>query len=654
MSISLVLVTVVVGLVVGAGARAAARRLLGVPVGAVRSFVVGVAILSIASPTVQTVVVPAGLFGESEGQPVILVGVEVIALLMALALAWAFVAGVALLVAAEALVPTGSVRNPIRWIRDQLALRRRTRRYLQVTMIFARFGLQSMLRRDPRQDAGSPVGAALVGALNACGVTFVKFGQVLSTRGDVIPPALATELSALQTSASPESWESIDAVLTSDLGALRDQLDVESEPLAAASVAQVHRAVIRATGETVVVKVQRPGARESVRVDIDIVRRLGKRLEASALWAREMRVSALADGFGDALLEELDYGLEVANTLRLAAAVGDAVDVPRVHVELSTPNVIVMEFIAGTTLGRASARLDELERDHRDALARTLLQNVLRQVLVEGVFHADLHPGNVVLQTDGRLALLDLGSVGILDQQLRGVLLGMLTAFDAQDTESAATLLLQLVPPSDIDGYALRRDLGAAMTVVAGPDGLGPAGIARLLDVFRTHRLALPPHVAAALRTFATLQGCLEILAPGIDQMALIRESTTSIAAQVLSPDGLKSTAFSRSLTSLSVLERLPGQIGALSQQLVDGRLASTRRVGADLAAWGARAVGDVIGTLVAGVLVVAAVLLLGVQGGPMMTSTVPWTWYLAGVVALAGFSLILRVLFRVFAQPAD
>lgn len=652
MNAALVLGTILSGIVVALVARALARRLLGAPVGGVRAFVVGVVIFLAASPAANAVAVPAGLVDPVTKEPV--VGLGIGALLVVLAFGWAFALGVGVLVLAELLVPTGSVPNPLEWLREVLARRRRTRRYLRVTAIFARHGLRSLLRRDPRQASAADVGAALVGALNACGVTFVKLGQVLSTRGDLIPPALADELVQLQTSAAPEAWEAIERVVRDELGSRRDQVEIAPVPLAAASVAQVHRARIVATGEQVVVKVQRPGARESVRVDVDIVRRLGTRLEASAPWAREMRVAALADGFGDALLEELDYGLEVANTLRLASAVGDDVVVPRIHTDLSTAGVIVMEHIDGVTLGRAADRLAELDASDpgaRERLARTLLTSVLRQVLVEGVFHADLHPGNVVLRTDDRLALLDLGSVGILDRQLREILLGLLAAFDAQDNEAAATLLLQLVPPSEIDGYALRRDLGAAMTVVAGPGGLGPAGVARLFDVFRRHQLALPPHVAAALRTFASLQGCLETLAPGADQVALIRECTRAVAGGLVSPENLRATALSRSLATLAVVGRLPGRLDAVVTQVAGGELAASRRLRTEVAAWGDRALGDVVSTLVAGVLVIAAVMLLGVDGGPMMTSTVPWTWYLAASVGLVGAGLTLRVLFRQLAR---
>lgn len=637
------------GALVALVARWLAQRLLGAPVGAVRSLVVGIGLFLAISPVATMMAEAAQLMDPVTQES--RTSISVVLLLLGLAFGWAFALGVALLVFAEALAPSGSLRNPLEWLRDALARRRRTRRYLQVLTIFSRHGLRTLLRRGPSDVPTSELSTALIGALNASGVTFIKLGQVLSTRSDVIPPQLAADLSALQTSASPEPWDAIEKVLEAELGErMRTAFtSIDPEPLAAASVAQVHRAVLE-DGTAVVVKVQRPGARESVTVDVDIVGRLGARAEASAQWARDMGVASLATGFGKALLEELDYGLELANTQLLGAASRPPVSVPAVFPQLCTERVIVMEMVDGVTLGRASARLAELDEKARTALARHLLEAVLRQVLVVGVFHADLHPGNVVLRENGELALLDLGSVGVLDRQLRELILGLLASFDAQDNEAATTLLLQLVDDrTGINTQALRRDLGAAITVVAGPGGLSPAGIARLFEVFRVHRLQLPPHVAAALRTFASLQGCLEILNPGADLVPMIRTAVKAVAGEMFSADVVGKTAISRGLAGMAVLGRLPARVDDLASQLESGELTAQRRLRQEVGAMAARATGEVVTALLSGVLLIAAVLLLGVNDGPMLTPVVPWSTYLAGVTALVGFVLGMRILFRQF-----
>ena len=642
---------IVSGAVVALVARWLAQRLLGAPVGAVRSLVVGIGLFLAISPVATAVAEAAQLMDPETLEA--RTSISVVLLLLGLAFGWAFALGVALLVFAEALAPTGTLRNPVEWIRDALARRRRTRRYLQVLSIFSRHGLRTLVRRGPSDVSTSELSTALIGALNASGVTFIKLGQVLSTRSDVIPPQLAADLSTLQTSAAAEPWNAVEKVLEAELGErVRTAFtSIDPEPLAAASVAQVHRAVL-ADGTAVVIKVQRPGARESVSVDVDIVARLGARAEASAQWAREMGVASLASGFGAALLEELDYRLELANTQLLAGAARPPVSVPQVYPELCTERVLVMEMVDGVTLGRAQARLAELDEQERLELARQLLEAVLHQLLVVGVFHADLHPGNVVLRDDGELALLDLGSVGVLDRQLRELILGLLASFDAQDNEAATTFLLQLVDDrTGINTQALRRDLGAAITVVAGPGGLSGAGVARLFEVFRVRRLQLPPHVAAALRTFASLQGCLEILSPGVDLVPLIREAVKTVAGEMFSADVVGKTAISRGLAGMAVLGRLPARIDDLASQLESGELTAQRRLRQEVGAMAARATGEVVTALLSGGLVIAAVLLLGVQNGPMLTPVVPWSIYLAGVVALVGFVLGMRTLFRVFTR---
>lgn len=635
-------------LVTGAAA-ATARRLVGAPVGAVRLLLVGVVFFLAAVPSANALVVPAGLVDADTQEP--LVGPGPVLLFLLLVFGWAFALAVAVLVLAELAAPTGTVRDPVTWLRDALARRRRTRRYLQVMGLFARRGLRSALRGDPRALSTAQRNTELVAAMEEAGVTFVKMGQVLSTRADVIPPSLAEELSRLQSHAATVPWSQIAQVIDAELGVRRADLDVDESPLAAASLAQVHAATL-ADGTAVVVKVQRPGAAVTVEVDTDIVRRIAHQAADRAQWARDARLGALADGFADALLEELDYRREASNTRMLAGAVGHELDVPAIHEAHSTRRVIVMQRVDGVTLDRAEAALAELTEEDRDGLAHALLRSVLRQILLTGVFHADLHPGNVVLQTSGRLALLDLGSVGILDAQLRENVLGLLLAIDAQDVESAATHLLQVVPPSDVDGYALRRDLGTAMTLLA--DGLTPTAMASLFGVIRDHRLALPPHVAAALRTFGSLTGCLQILAPRTEIMDLIRDCTRDLAPEVLAPKRLANLGLSRAAAGYAVASRVPGALDSLSRQVADGEVRAVTSLRHALQEWGNRVLSEIVSVAVAGIMVIAAVILLGVFGGPMMTATMPWTWFLASCLGLVGFALVLRVLFREFTRRSQ
>ncbi|OJX96916.1 MAG: hypothetical protein BGO96_02240 [Micrococcales bacterium 73-15] len=643
----------VTALAVASLARFVARRLLGAPVGWARGLVVGLVFYLLLSPMLTRAASAAALVDAATLE--LTASPEVAVAVILLVLVWAFLLGVALLLLAEMLAPTGSVRDPITWVRDAIAARRRTRRYVQVGVIVTRHGLRRLLRGDPRGADGTRIGRALVEVLQDSGVTFVKFGQVASTRGDLLPPALVTELATLQSSVAPEPWDRIAAVLDAELPGWRDRLRVEEEPLAAASIAQVHRARLvtdevdddgRPVELRVVVKVQRPDAREQVSVDVDILQRLARTLTSRAAWARDMDVEGLVAGFSTALVEELDYRREAENMRLVAAATASSdVRVPVVHDAESTTRVVVMEEVEGVTLDRGAAFLATLPAQRRAELARTLMASVLHQILVTGVFHADLHPGNVVVTPDARLVLLDLGSVGVLDRELRELILGLLAAFDAEDNETAVTLLLRLLPPGEYDAYALRRDLGAAMTVIAGGAGVGSAGLALLFDVFRTHRLALPPHVAGALRTVGSLQGCLAILDPGADLADLVRSGTRQVAKDLVDLDEVRGLAVSRGIALGSLATSAPGVIDAGVRSLALGR--PTRSVVGGLAGIARAAMAELVPTIVAGILVLAAVMLFAVPGGPMLTQTISWATYLAAFVGAAGTALVLRVLFR-------
>ena len=628
-----------------------ARRLLGVPVGWVRGLAVGIAYYVLLTPTLNGVTAGAGLEDSvaSDGS----IDLPVVAAVLLIALVWAFLIGVTVLLVAQMLVPTGSVRDPITWLRDTIARRRRTRRYLQVGTVVLRNGLRRILRPDPRRGDGAEVGRALVETLQDSGVTFVKFGQVMSTRSDLLPPALVAELATLQSSVAPEPWERIAGVLDAEIPTWREHLEVEATPLAAASIAQVHRARLTTVDDDgaplvrqVVLKVQRPEARDQVVVDVDILQRLARGLTRRARWAAEMDVDGLARGFSTALVEELDYRREAENMRLVGASCGtDRVRVPELYDAESTSRVIVMEEVDGVTLDRAEQFLGSLPGPTRRELAETLMASVLHQVLVTGVFHADLHPGNVVVTPEHSLVLLDLGSVGVLDRELRELILGLLAAFDAEDNESAVTLLLRLLPPGDYDGYALRRDLGAAMTVMAGGVDLGPAGISMLFDVFRTHRLALPPHVAAALRTVGSLQGCLAILDPSADLGDLVRSGVKQIAGDLVGLNEVRGLAVSRGVTIGTLAASAPGAIDAGVRDLAQGRV--LRSTVGGLAGIARAAMAELVPTIVACVLVLAAVGLFAIPGGPMLTPTISWATYLAAVLGAAGTALTLRVLFR-------
>ncbi|MES9601684.1 AarF/UbiB family protein [Actinomadura sp. NPDC000929] len=610
-------------------------------------------------PLFRTLV--AGAVGQAVASPIIsaLIGdlradrePAALTWLACLGFACALLVSMTILVLWEAFVPTGTVPSPLHWfgaVRSRIA---RTRRYRRISFIFLRHGLGPYLRGRARPSARTA--RSFTHALEQGGVVFVKLGQVLSTRRDVLPPEFVRELGRLQDCATPVPWPQIERVLHEELGDTRDVFaSFDRTPLAAASIAQVHRATLR-SGEEVVVKIQRPGVRAVVERDLDIVGRLARTLHERAGWARSFGVVDLADGFATALREELDFRVEARNMASVAATArsGDVV-VPRPHDDFCTGRVLVMQRLDGVALSKAGPRVDSAGLD-RTALARTLLDTVLRQIVLDGVFHADPHPGNILLLDDGRLGLIDFGSVGRLDTELRGCLQRMLIALNRGDAVAVTDAFLEVVArPDELDEQALARALGAFMARHLGP-GTSP-DMAMFTDLFRLvarFDLAVPAEIAAVFRALATLEGGLSELAPGF---AIVTEAYTfgeSYLRERLRPGSLREAANDELLSLLPMLRRLPRRLDRITAAAEAGRLSVNVRLFSDES--DRRTVTgllqQVLLTILASTAGVMAVMLLGLRDGPAMTRDVTLFQFFGycGLVICSVLSLrVLAVIFR-------
>ncbi|SOD98280.1 ABC1 kinase family protein [Blastococcus haudaquaticus] len=630
------------------------RRLLGVRPGPVRTLLAAVLALLVVGPLLKRLVPSPE---ETDTTTAVLY--------LLLTIACASLLAMVVLVIAEVVVPDGSLPGPIELWRGSRARAVRTRRYTQVLRIALRHGLGRFLRGRRHLGVASSssrrdLARSLRRALDDGGVTFVKLGQQLSTRRDLVAAEFAEELSRLQDQAAPVPWPQIRAVLTAEFGRPLDDVLawVEETPLAAASVAQVHAARLE-DGTDVVVKVQRPGIEAVVERDLDILRHLARMLEERTGWGRSMGLSTLAAGFAESLREELDFTTERDNLRAMAAALATSpergVRVPAPHQDLTTRRVLVMQRLTGTPLGAAGPGLTALGPDRRRALADALLTTVFDQVLQHGLFHVDLHPGNVLLLEDGTLGLLDLGSVGRIDATTRLAFARLLGAVGTQDSVAAGDALLELVDrPEEIDERALERALGALIVRYAAPGAtMGAEVFAALFRLVTEHRLAVPPQVAALFRTFATLEGTLALLDPGFDLVGAARETARSRLASALTPERLRATAEEEVVALLPILRRLPRRLDRVADAVEHGRLGVNVRLFADSRdrRWITGLVHQVLLTVIGATAGVMAVLLLDTRDGPLVTESVRLFPVLGYALLIVSVVLVLRVLVSVFRQ---
>ena len=616
------------------------RRLLGLQIGLVRAV--------IAAIVGNVVWFAAGVSLQTGNEPIT-------SALVTVQIGLAVVGAMAFLAAAEVVVPSGS---GLRVVNLRRAWRRklgRSRRYAEIFAITLRHGLLSSRRRRRASNDDAErraLARSLRLALEEGGVTFIKLGQLLSTRRDLLPPEYTDELGTLTDRAPPVAWEEVERTLHEEFGPAAAFAHVDPQPIAAASIAQVHAATLP-SGEAVVVKVQRPNIGPLIARDVDILSRIARFLEARSRWARNLGAVELANGFATAIGEELDFRIEARNMVAVAQSSARRYDETAVAVRVPVPNaclctrrVLVMERLEGTSIGTALL-LDEHSVDQAP-LARALLHFVLTQIMLDGVFHADPHPGNVLLLHDGRIGLLDFGSVGRLDPTMRSALRQLFVALDREDPAAARDALIEiLVPSADVDVQPLERALGRFMAHHLGPSTGSDAEL--FADLFRLvpeHGLSVPPEVAAVFRCLATLEGTLTHLDPGFDiveesrayAVSLLRDQMGSMSARA---------ATEELISLLPLLRPLPRRLARLTTALERGELTIRVRMLADaddrqfVRSMLQRAVTAFLGAATG----IMAVLLLNANGGPDVTSAVSLFQLLGYNLLLVSVVLVLRAL---------
>lgn len=460
------------------------------------------------------------------------------------------------------------------------------RRYYDIARLLARYGrgvlgddgLAELAEEGVDTKEQSEDGEALARDLEALGPTFVKLGQVLSTRPDLIPPAYVGALARLQNDVDPFAFEEASDILTEELGVRPSKAfrELDPKPLAAASMAQVHRAVLR-DGREVVVKIQRPGIRRRMADDLEALGELAELLERHSEAARRRRVVGVVEEFRRALKSELDFRNEVANleTFRSNLADFPRLVVPRPIPDFCSSKVVTMEFVAGTQI----SDLNPVVRTELagKALADELFRAYLHQVLVDGFFHADPHPGNILLTREHDLVILDLGMVGRFQPKLQTQLIKLLIAISESEAGAAADVALEI--GETVDGFdesefrsrvgdlVMQHQNASLRDIQVGRVVLEMVGMAASCGVL------IPSELALLGKTLLTLDEIGLRLDPEFDPQAAVRRHSGEIMALRMQEEAGLSELFKSLVDSKELVQRLPGRLNAILDNVAENKL---------------------------------------------------------------------------------
>jgi len=430
---------------------------------------------------------------------------------------------------------------------------------------------------DSARDAKA-LGEALANDLEKMGPTYIKLGQLLSTRYDLLPDAYCDALARLQDDVEPFPLAEVEAIVTAEVGLRISKAFAEfgATPIAAASLGQVHRAKLR-DGREVAVKVQRPGIRKTIADDLDALEQVADWIDEHTDFGRRHKLRGMLDEFRKTLVRELDYRREAQNLVTLGKNLEDfeLIVVPKPVDDYTTSRILTMEYVRGVKITKLSD-VAKLELPGKD-LAKELFRAYLQQILIDGFFHADPHPGNVFVTDDGRIALLDLGQVGYIAPQLQAHLTQLVFAISEGRSEDVVTFVVRVsekTPLFDEPGFARAvADLVAAQkdTTIAQVE-VGKVVLA-ILEVSGRFGLIVAPELAMLGKALLNLDQVGYMLDPNFNPNEAIRESAAEIMQRRMAASLSPGHVFQNILEMKDFLERMPGRVNRILDSIANNDL---------------------------------------------------------------------------------
>lgn len=469
---------------------------------------------------------------------------------------------------------------------------RHHRRYQEIINTFIKNGFSHMLfrlgltdrlsrKKDTIRDADenlTDIGIKLRTALQSLGPTFIKLGQIASSRRDVIPEAIAVELEKLQDDVQSFEYEVVERIIEQELGALPEKLftSFNKEPLATASIGQVHVAELP-TGEEVAIKIQRPDIESIILTDLEILHNLARVLDRRLEWARTYRIKDIIEEFSFSLKNELDYLLEGRNGERIAEQFRENphIKIPNIYWDFTSEKVLTMEMIRGIKVNQ----YEDLEEKGYDKkrIASRITDAMLHQILEVGFFHGDPHPGNIYILPNNKVAFLDFGMVGRLSNDLKYHFSSLIISLESGDTDGMINTfnewgLLDHVPNMG----ALRRDIDALqMQYYDVPLDHISLGLV-MFDVFSIaykHQIEIPTDIAVLGKAILTLETILENLDPELSIMEAVEPYGKKLMLKRYHPLNIARKSWRRLLENISIISELPRDIKDISTAMKRGKL---------------------------------------------------------------------------------
>ncbi|HZI63887.1 MAG TPA: AarF/UbiB family protein [Thermoanaerobaculia bacterium] len=536
------------------------------------------------------------------------------------------------------------------------------KRYKDIARLLVKYGRAAAIERseldqlvadpDVAGDTAEPKAEELANDLEALGPTFVKLGQILSTRADLLPVSYLEALSRLQDNVDPFPFAEVEAIVQQELGVRLSKAfaEFDPQPLAAASLGQVHRAALR-DGRAVAVKVQRPGIRETIAEDLEALAQAAELADKHTAIGRRYRFSELVEEFRRSLVRELDYRQEAENLRLLGKNLErfPRLVVPQPVEAYSTSRVLTMDYVRGRKITEVGplARLDI----DGEALADDLFRAYLHQILVDGVFHADPHPGNVFITEDGRLALLDLGMVGRLTPAMQEKLLKLVLAIADGRGEEAAAIIAGM--SEKLEGFDERALVRAVTTQVSAHRGakVSDLQVGRLvLQVSHdagTSGVRVPPELALLGKTLLHLDEIGRSLAPQFDPNAAIRRHAGEITSERMRRSASPSHMFSALTEFKEFVEQLPARANKILDLVANNEMrVKVETIDERLVIEGAQKIANRITLgLILAALIVGAALLMQIQTSFRILGYPGLAMLCFLAAAAGGLMLILNIL---------